>query len=159
MKNSSNKQVSKTATILLSDEINKVFPLFSPMEERKWVESWNPEFIYPANGNWVENMVFRTKAGNASEKIYNWVLTYFNPKAYQAVYTVFTENRVWTIKVQCTPHEENETKAEITYTFTAFNEKGYSLNIDAIEKMYRNELKDWEETVNYFLKNKEKSEL
>ena len=155
MKNPSDKQVSKTAAIILKDEINKVFPLFSPMGEKKWVEGWDPEFIYPANGDWLENMVFRTKTGNASEKIYNWVLSHLNPKDYLVVYTVFTENRVWTIKVQCTGLEKKKTRAEITYTFVAINEKGNELNIEAIEKMYMHELKDWEEAVNNFLRSEE----
>ncbi len=151
MKNQSDTQVSKTAVIFLRDEINNVFPLFSPMGEKKWVENWDPLFIHPANGDWVENMVFQTKAGNATERIYNWVLSNLNPKAYQVVYTVFTENRVWTVKVECTVSEKSLTKAEITYVFTAFNEKGYALNIEAIEKMYRHGLKDWEEAMNRYL--------
>lgn len=156
MKNPSDKQVSKSATILLKDEINKVFLLFSPLGERKWAEGWDPEFIYPENGDWVENMVFKTEAGNTIEKNYNWILSHLNPKDYQVVYTVFTENRVWTIKVQCTAQKKNETKAVITYTFAAFNEKGQKLNIEAIEKMYRHGLKDWEEAVNCFLMSKKK---
>ena len=67
------------------------------------------------------------------------------------IYTVFTENRVWTIKVQCADIEKNKTEAEITYTFTSLNEKGIEINRESLETMYEKKLKDWEIAINYFL--------
>lgn len=145
-------QISNTARIILNDSIEKVFPLFSPLEEKKWENDWNPDFLYPSNGEFVENLVFNTKSSNKIEKKFNWIISYLDIKDYLVVYTVFTENRVWTIKVQCVDIEKNKTAAEIKYTFTSLNKKGIEINRESLEKMYKKDLKDWETAINYFLK-------
>jgi len=145
------KQISNSARIILNDSIEKVFPLFSPLEEKKWDNSWNPDFLYPPKGEFVENLVFKTKSNNKIEKEFNWIISYLNAKDYLVIYNVFTENRVWTIKVQCADIEKNKTEAEITYTFTGLNEKGIEINRESLETMYEKKLKDWEIAINYFL--------
>ena len=145
------KQISNSARIVLNDSIEKVFPLFSPLEETRWDNSWNPDFLYPPKGKFVENLVFKTKSSNQIEKEFNWIISYLNTKDYLVIYTVFTENRVWTIKVQCADIEKNKTEAEITYTFTGLNEKGIEINRKSLETMYEKKLKDWEIAINYFL--------
>jgi hypothetical protein len=150
------KQISKFSTIILNGNIQEVFPLFSPKGEEKWVSGWQPEYIYPDTGDFVENMVFKTKSSYKSEQTYNWTLTYLNTELSRAVYTVNTPNRVWAIKVQCTMLEKFKTVAVVTYTYTALNNIGEKLNRDALEKMFRLELKDWEEAINHYLKTGEK---
>jgi len=92
------KQISNTARIILNDSIEKVFLLFSPLEEKKWDNDWNPDFLYPQKGEFIENLVFKTKSSNKFEKEFNWIISYLNTKDHLVIYTVFTENRVWTIK-------------------------------------------------------------
>ncbi len=147
------KQISKTARIVLKDNIGNVFPLFSALGEKKWVQGWNPDFLYPPKGDFTENLVFKTKSNNDFEKDFNWITSYLNLKEYLVIYTVFTENRVWTIKVKCNIIEKDKTEAEITYTFTGLNEKGNKINSESLVKMYKNELKDWENAINYFLES------
>jgi len=151
MSNKIHKQISNTASIILNDTIERVFLLFSPLEEKKWVSGWEPTFIYPTNGAFKENLVFTTKSGNTIEKKYRWILSCLNLKDFLAIYTVSTENRIWTIKVQCEEFGKEKTQAEIRYTYTGFNERGNTLNRESLEKMYRNDLKDWEAAINYYL--------
>ena len=145
------KQISNTAKIILNDSVKKVFPLFSPLEEKKWENGWNPDFLYPPKGEFVENLVFKTKSSNNSEKEFNWITSYLNTKDRLVIYTVFTVNRVWTIKVRCEDMGKNKTEAEIKYTFTSLNEKGIAINRESLEKMYKEKLKDWETAINHFL--------
>ena len=49
--------------------------------------------------------------------------------------------------------EENKTSAEITYTFIGLNELGNKINEHSLSSMYKNDLKDWEEEINNYLKN------
>ncbi len=145
------KQISNTATIQLNDFVEKVFPLFSPLGEKKWVNGWDPLFLYPKSGEFSENLVFKTKSSNTIEKEFNWILSYLNQKDFIVVYTVFTENRVWTIKVQCEKYGNKKTKAKIQYTFTGLNETGDKINKESLEKMFNQKLKNWEDAINYFL--------
>jgi len=147
----SSKQISKSATIQLNGGIEIVFPLFTPLGEIKWVPGWSPEFLFPESGTLKENLVFKTKSSNSVEEVFNWITSYLNKEEHLVVYTVFTSNRVWTIKVRCEAHGTEQTKAEISYTFTGLNETGNALNEKALEKMYASDLKDWEAAINYFL--------
>jgi hypothetical protein len=146
-------QISKSSTIILNEAIEKVFPLFSAKGEEKWVAGWNPEYIFPEDGSFVENQVFKTKSGNEKEKEYIWIVTYLNKQEYRVVYTVSTENRIWTVKVQCSATDVKNTSAEISYTYTALNKTGEELNILALQKMFQNNLKDWETAINRYLES------
>jgi hypothetical protein len=145
------KKVSRTATIICNVNIEKVFPLFGAFEERKWAEGWEPNLIYPAEEIIEEGTTFKTD-GNDEESEYLWRVVKFYPKKYLIQYLVSTENRYWTITAQCNKLEkENKTLVTITYTFIGLNEKGNRLNAQHIERMYKNNLKDWEEEINKYL--------
>ncbi len=60
------QKISKTASITLNGDIEKVFPLFGAFEERKWAEGWNPTLIYPETEIIEEGTTFITE-GNGDE--------------------------------------------------------------------------------------------
>lgn len=144
---------SRTATITVNGTIDNVFPLFGAFEERKWAEGWNPTLIYPSEEVMEEGTTFRTKASGKLEREFLWRVSKYDPQLFLVQYLVSTENRYWTITVQCTETPEHITTAEITYTFTGLNPLGNTLNVESINNMYAANLKDWEEALNYFLAN------
>ncbi len=146
------KKVSKTATILCKGNIDKVFPLFGAFEERKWAEDWELSLIYPEEERIEEGTTFKTE-GNDEESEYLWRIVKYYPEEYLIQYLVSTDNRYWTITVKCKSKGENETIASITYTFIGLNEKGNRINAEHITRMYKNDLKDWEEELNNYLDN------
>jgi hypothetical protein len=146
------KQISRTASIILDGCVDSVFPLFGAREEKKWARGWDPGFIYPEEGNFTRNQVFRTSSSNDVEKEFNWILSHLDLSGSLIVYTVFTENRVWTIRIKCRESGKDKTRADITYTYTGLNETGDALNRIALEEMYKHDLRDWEEEINLFLK-------
>ncbi len=147
------KRLAKTSTITLKAPLEKVFPLFGPIKEKEWADGWNPKIIYSTTNIVDEHMVFRIKSHAHGESSYMWMVTKYLPHQSLIEYTVFTEERVWNITVQC--HENTNTQmtdAEITYTFTGLTETGNAINEKALEHMYSKDLKDWEEAINYYLK-------
>jgi hypothetical protein len=80
------------------------------------------------------------------------VITQFDPDEYRIEYTVSTPNRVWFIRVQCEA-EKSKTNVSVTYTYTGLNEEGNHLNRIALEKMYADNLQDWRQAINYYLKH------
>jgi hypothetical protein len=147
------KKVSQTASILCKGNIEKVFPLFGAFEERKWAEGWELSLIYPEVERIEEGTTFKTE-GNNEEPEYLWRVVKYYPGNHLIQYLVSTDNRFWTITVACKPEKENETTAAVTYTFIGLNEKGNRLNAEHIARMYKSNLKDWEEELNkYLLKN------
>lgn len=151
--NFKSKKISKTATIILNENISTVFPLFGAFEERKWATGWNPDLIYPDTEIIEEGTTFKTKGHGHGESEFIWRVSKYEPEKYLIQYLVNTENRYWTITVKCKSLKENRTSAEITYTFIGLNDIGNEINEHSSNLMYKNELKDWEEEINNYLNN------
>jgi hypothetical protein len=146
------QRVSRTASITLNAAIGTVFPLFGPIEEMKWARGWNPVVLYSTSGTVEEGMTFRTPGHEGGESEYFWLVSRYQPVQFLVKYLVFTANRYWTIRIQCHVVSENRSSASVTYTYTGLNDFGNRLNGDAIEAMFRDNLADWEEEINHYLK-------
>ncbi|MCX6132362.1 MAG: hypothetical protein NTU47_01000 [Ignavibacteriales bacterium] len=136
----------------MNDAIALVFPLFGPIEEKKWADGWDPVALYPASGNLEEGMVFRTPGHEEHENQFFWIVSKYQPANFVVEYVVSTPNRYWVIHIQCAGVSEHETMATITYIYTGLNDLGNEINRQAIENMYKDNLSDWEEAINYYLK-------
>ncbi len=147
------ERVTKTSIIFINGKIETVFPLFEAFKERKWSEGWNPKLIYPSTETIEEGTAFKTQGHTHNEKELLWIVTKYETKNFLIQYLVSSENRYWTIKVKCNRISENKTSAAITYAFTGLNEMGNEIDEHSIEYIYKNDLKDWEEDINYYLKN------
>lgn len=155
--NFSSQRVSRTASFIVNQTIDKVFPLYGAFEERKWISTWNPILVYPDKEIIDEGTTFKTKVhGHGAENEFLWVVTKYEPKEYLIQYLVSTENRFWTITVLSEPIENNtKTKTTVTYSFTGLNEKGNALNKESLDKMYKSNLEDWSHLLStYFQKSK-----
>jgi Polyketide cyclase / dehydrase and lipid transport. len=145
------ERIQRTASFIVNTSIEKAFPLFGPVREKEWATGWEPEIIYSSHPEVEEHMIFKTKATTKEEDFYLWTLTQYRPKEYLVAYTVSTSLRIWFITVACADQNQN-TKVTVTYSYTGLTEEGNRLNKLAIEKMYAQNLKDWEEAINYYLK-------
>lgn len=150
------KKISKTATFVINESIDKVFPLFGAFEERKWAPHWEPQLIYPEKEIIQEGTTFKHKGhGHGSESETLWIVSKYEPQNNMIQYLVSTENRFWTITVKCdSENTDSKTNVSVTYAFTGLNEKGNHLNEKALEKMYENNLQDWADLVNEYLVKK-----
>jgi hypothetical protein len=146
------QRVSKTAVIQLNGSIEKVFSLFGAFEERKWADKWNPKLVYPLTERIEEGTVFKTKGHGHNEAGFLWIVTKYQPNEHLIQYLVSTENRCWTIIIKCTGSDKL-TSAEITYSYTGLNLIGNQINPIAIQSIYKQNLKDWEKAINYYLQS------
>lgn len=142
--------ISREAVIHLAAAVSEVFPLFEPLNEKLWVDEWNPRILYPATGRATEGMVFTTKPRFAGEADYAWILTRLDPFIHLVQYTVYVPERIWFIKVHCTA-APGGTKATISYSYLGLTPEGHKTNQVALEQMFANELRDWEAALNGYL--------
>ena len=150
-----NKIVSRTSTISLSANLNDAFPLFGPVKEQEWEPHWHPRFVLPYAEPVQEHMVFQTAGHDPHHPTtYTWVVSKFQPAQALIEYTVFTDARIWWISIQCEQEpSEPRTKARITYTYLGMSEEAKRANAQALETMFRHELKDWEAAINNYLES------
>jgi hypothetical protein len=142
--------VTREASIEIEAPISRVFPLFEPLNEKRWIESWDPHIIYPSSGQAMEDMIFTTKPRFEGEPEYRWVLTRLDRDAYRIHYTVSTLERIWFIKIRCTA-EARTTRATIRYSYIGLTSEGHNKNLQAMEQIYRDNLRDWERGLNSYL--------
>jgi hypothetical protein len=145
-------RLSKSATITLNGPIERVYPLFGAIEEKKWADGWDSVVLYPTSGQIEEGMVFTTEGHGHGETTFAWIVSKYQPENHLIEYIVSTANRYWVITIQCIASSDTQTKAIIKYTFTGMTALGNEINKHAIEKMYARNLKDWEEAINHYLK-------
>jgi hypothetical protein len=150
------QRIAKTATILLNDRVEKVFPLFGAFEERKWSEGWNPTLIYPQKEIIEEGTTFRTPGHGHGETGFIWTVSKYDPARFLIQYLVYSSNRIWTITIKCNPVSGHSSSAEITYSFTGLNALGNEINEHFLQIIYRHDLSDWAEDINHYLKTQEK---
>ena len=145
------ERIQRSASFTIHGKIENVFPLFGPIREKEWAEGWDPEILYRSGNVLVEeHMIFQTHA-HPDEGKYTWVITQYQPEKYLIEYTVSTHERIWFIRVSCQDRKET-TEVTVSYTYTSLTAEGNQKNEQALKRMYAQNLKDWEEAINYYLK-------
>ena len=146
------ERISRTSTITLDGPAERVFPLFGAIEEKKWAEGFDPLVLYPPSEEIEAGMIFTTSASNSLEERYIWTVSQYEPEHHRVQYIVWTANRVWTITIRCHALPGSKTEATVTYTYTGLNALGNRLNAQAMETMYRDDLRNWRDQIDHFLK-------
>jgi hypothetical protein len=103
--------------LTINGPVDKVFPLFTPQGENLWIPTWKFTPIYPASGDTVRDMVFRTDEDTL------WTLAVYEPPR-RSVYVHTTNDLLARIEVVCEPLDANHTRMKITWVFTAITEQG-----------------------------------
>jgi hypothetical protein len=145
------KRIEQRNQIILHATPSEVFPLFDPVNERKWVKGWSPTIVFPLDGTVREQMIFTTPARFPEEEDYHWVMTRLVPQDWLVEYLVSTRERIWRIRVACSAEGIYATRAEICYQFTGLTPRGVERNEEALQKMFLRNLEDWAEAINFYL--------
>ncbi|WP_420583380.1 hypothetical protein [Reichenbachiella sp.] len=147
------EKVSQTASFVIEENIETVFPLFDAFEERKWEKSWNPKLIYPETEVIEVGTTFSVD-GHGEEDSYLWRVIQFDKASNLIQYFVSTAHRDWTITVSCESiAEDKHTKATVTYTYIGLTPKGNELNRHHIKRMYQHDLQDWKQAIDAYLES------
>ena len=151
------KMISNTASIVLDAPLQEVFPLFGPIEERKWADGWNPEVVFSETATADERMVFRPRMDHDSRPTESlWVVSKYSAKDAVIEYTIFAPGRMGWIAVRCASHAGGtQTRATVAYSFLGLTEAGRAANTKALNRIFADNLKDWEVAINHYLKTGE----
>jgi len=144
------RHIVRSHGIEIQAEPDVVFPLFTPLGEKKWVEGWEPVPHHPRSGEATEGAVFTTRA--AGEPATVWAIVAFDPQTRHAKYLRVTPgSRVAWVEVRCEEATPGTTRVQVTYTFTALSEEGNRYVSDFTEARYREYIDSWKEAIHKFL--------
>jgi len=126
----------------------QVFPLFGALEEKKWAEGWNPQFVYPTPAHDQRGMVFTVEHGS---KTGVWTCTAFDQNAGYVQYVFMLGNLMVTvIDIHVTKSGSHETPVSVLYERTALRPEAN----DHVAHLATGDAKsgpEWEEAINGYL--------
>ena len=97
--------------------MEKTFPLFGAIEEKKWAEGWEPEVLYPSPAKDQLGMVFRVAHPHMSSV---WTCTAFDPASGHVQYVYYVSDALVTsIDIHLTQSDNAETHVSVLYERTA----------------------------------------
>jgi hypothetical protein len=154
---SANSRVRHSYVQRIHAPAKRVFAVLEPVEEVKWAPGFEFEWVYakeaPEAKSGQEGDVFITRhsSGLGSHNTAIWVISRRDVRAgrVQFVRTI-PDLTVTQIDIHVAP-DGNESKCEITYTFTALSERGREHLRGMAKEHFDQEMKEWEEQVETYL--------
>jgi len=127
----------------------QVFPLLCPVRETEWAEGWNPIVVFSGSGYAEPDCVFMTDDSGVESV---WVTTVRDPQQFHLQMIKVTPGMtVAKITIRLSENGENETAAEVTYSYTALSDQGAQFVNEYTEELYARFMGYWEKTLNDFL--------
>ena len=138
--------VRRTGEITLHASVEKVFPLFGPVDEAKWAPGWQPAIKH--GGNAEVGTVFTTDgSGNQA----TWIVSRYDGQQRIMQYTVvFPEDRVVQIDIECQSRNANEARCSVAYAMTALSEAGRQRVDHYTQEKHNERLAHWQMAMNHY---------
>jgi hypothetical protein len=144
------KRVSRSYRQTINATPDQIFLLICPVREAEWLEDWDYRMIYSKSGLAEEGAVFSTPYEGEEDTI--WIITEHDAIKHKVEFVRITPaSRASILTVDVREKDERSSYAEITYTYTALTEDGNKFVDNYTEEFFQRNLKDWEESMNYFL--------
>lgn len=148
------RHFSHTQTLTIDGPIDQVFPLFGPLEERRWAQGWNPTILYSdsALGD-STGTVFTSNLPGEPETI--WYVAQFDTARHLIEYVRVTPgHKIALVRALCDALPDDRTSAAVTYAFTALSEAG-NAELEHLEHDHPSSVQHWQHAINHFLRTGE----
>lgn len=151
MESFSAQRVRRSATLRLEGALEKVFPLFEPLNEKRWEADWEFMPIFPQTSEPGEGFVFTTQNAEGPDSI--WVMSRHDVTA-RAIeyYKIEPGHKVVRIEISCRALDAKTTSTSVTYTLTGLSPAGNMALENFTEAYYAKWLDSWEKAINYHLR-------
>jgi hypothetical protein len=148
------KHFSHTQILTLDSTIDQVFPLFGPLEERRWAHGWNPTVLYSesALGD-SAGTVFTSNLPGEPETV--WYVVQFDSIQHLVEYVRVTPgHKIALVRVCCDALPDERTSAAVTYAFTALSDAG-NCELAHLERDHPSSVQHWQHAINHYLRTGE----
>jgi hypothetical protein len=140
--------ITRTHTLYFKADIDTVFPLFTPLEEKKWVQGWDATLIFSHTDAARETgCIFSTPHMGLPETI--WVLSRYDDVNRVIQYVRFAAgHHVALIDINA----EEQTRVQVTYTLTGLSDQGdHYLQHEFSEAKYLARMQSWQQGISAYL--------
>ena len=117
------RSIKHSAGFYISQPVERVFPLFSPEGEKRWVPNWDYKNIMGTT-QLSEDYVFLTGSHDHASAGAIWLVKRYVPHEWLVqFYRVEPEDKVGVVTVQCSRISDRKTRVEVTYQYIPLSEK------------------------------------
>jgi len=143
-------RVSHTYTQTINAGIKDIMPLFCPVRELDWCESWNPKVVFSQSGLVEKDCIFITEQGE-TEVV--WIVTDYDiNKGHVEMFYHVPEVLITKLEIQLSAINSKQSKAVITYSKTSLSTLGNKLLNAFTKESYDTMMDSWEKAMNHYLR-------
>ncbi|HHI71002.1 MAG TPA: SRPBCC family protein [Rhodobacteraceae bacterium] len=136
-----------THEIVLTGDIEQIFPLFTPQGEEAWVPGWSPTYLTGKDTR--EEMLFTT--GEGAEKTF-WTCLKWQPESHHARYLRITPaSRIAIVDVQCRAAEKGTVTVQVTYSYTPLTRSAANELADMTQQEFAASIGEWATLISGYL--------
>ena len=118
------KSITHTKAFTMDFPIARLFPLFSPEGEKKWVPGWDYENVMGTT-ELCEDYVFTTRTHDHGTADAVWIVKRYEPAShFVQFYKIEPQSKVGIVTVKCTELDVSRTKIQVTYHYRALSPQG-----------------------------------
>jgi hypothetical protein len=139
--------VRRIGHITLHGAVERVFPLFGPLDEAKWAPGWEPSIKY--GGNAESGTVFTTESSTHPAI---WIVTRYDAQSHDMQYTtVFPEDRVVQLDIACHSGNASETLCNVAYAITTLSDLARPSIERYTQQRHEERIAHWQMAINHYL--------
>ena len=142
---------SYTSEFEIDQNVETLFPLFSPEGEKRWVPDWDYVDVADAR-ELAEDGVFLTRTHDHAAKDAIWIVKRYRPEKYFVqFYKIEPEEKIGLVTVECVPLGPESTRVKAGYTYTGLSEEGNRFVEGFTAADYEEYMREWRQLLeSYF---------
>lgn len=143
------RRVTRAHAFRVGGDADRVFPLFCPVRELHWLESWSPGVVFSTSGVAEPECVF-TSSDENGETI--WLVTRHDPESRRLEMVRTTPGfTVCLLAISVRPLGPAECEVSVSYSHTALSEAGAAFIEEFSEDAYARMMAHWQAALDHYL--------
>jgi hypothetical protein len=128
-----------------------IFPLLCPERETEWLDGWTYNMIYSKSGIAEPGALFSTSGEGEEDTV--WIITRHDSVEKIVEFARFTpRNRACLLTIKIEPIDNTKSYVNIKYSYTGLTAAGNNYINEYSEEQFENNMRHWEDSMNYFIK-------
>jgi hypothetical protein len=146
--------VQHTASFLIPQPVERLFPLFTPEGEKLWAPGWDYENLIGTT-DLSEDYVFLTAAHDHASYQAIWLVKRYRPEeGLVEYYRVEPEDKVGVVTVRCCPEDDGGTHVEVTYKYIPLSERGQAFISSYSQQAHEEFIAGWQTQLESYFEQK-----
>lgn len=143
------QRVVRQCTFHVNGDCDSVFPLFCPVRETDWLESWRPGTVYSTSGVVEPGCVFTSEDRNGRSI---WLVSRHDPQRHEVeMVRIAPGFTACLLRISVVPGINDSCDVSVSYTYTALSDAGAAFVDGVSEAAFAQMMDRWRAALDYYL--------